>query len=326
MADVSKGTVSKALNNKPGIGDETRQRILDIAEQLGYQPDSSARALSNRQTCNIGLIIPHEAGHSLDNSYWPVLVSSIAEEAAQNGYNLMLFTPRREGELDDVYNSLISSNKVDGLIIGSELLDSPQISRLRESQIPFVLLGKHPEIEHHCVDVDNSFAARSMTEYMLNRGYRKIAFITGPAVYPYNRARLKAYRDAMENRGLPPCHGEADEYDNRSIREAVRKIYALCPRPEGIFVGAGGDFLYTILEELNHRSVEEQPAGICVFDDDRVLDFIGPGLTAVRQPVQDLGRAATKGLLHLIKAPDMKRMQSIFKTTITERGSCPVLQ
>ncbi len=325
MADVSKGTVSKALNNKPGIGDETRQRILNIVEEMGYRPDSSAKALSNRKTSNIGLIIPHEAGQSLDNAYWPVLVSSITEEAAENGYNLMLFTPRREGALDEMYDSLISSNKTDGLIIGSELLDRKQIDLLEESDIPFILLGKHPEADHHFVDIDNAFAARSMTEYLLNRGYRKIALLTGPGSYYYNRMRLDAYKEAMENRNLPVLHVEADEYDSPSVTRALDRIYSSGPRPDAIFAGAGGDFLYTILEKLRELPEAEQPEGICVFDDDRSLDFIGPGLTAVRQPVQELGRAAAKGILYLIENPELKQIRRIFKTTIIERGSCPVL-
>src|SRR5690554_1871285 len=98
IARVSKGTVSKILNNKPGIGAETRKRVLDLVRHLDYTPNSSARALAVQRTNNIGLIVPFEAARSPDGSYWSSLITSVARQAAENQHDLILFTPQAEGK------------------------------------------------------------------------------------------------------------------------------------------------------------------------------------------------------------------------------------
>ena len=77
LAHVSKGTVSRVINNNPGVGDETRKRIKQLIKELGYQPNAIAQSLASQKTGNIGFLIPHEAEYYLSNSYWPVLLSII---------------------------------------------------------------------------------------------------------------------------------------------------------------------------------------------------------------------------------------------------------
>jgi LacI family transcriptional regulator, galactose operon repressor len=325
MANVSKATVSKTLNNKPGVGDETRERIMDIVDQLDFQPDSAARALSNKKTSNIGLIIPHEAGQSLNNAYWSAMISAIADEAAAMDYNLMLFTPRKEGALEDLYKSVINSNKVDGLIIGSELIDKEQMSQLYRTHIPFILIGQNPDFKHHFVDIDNAYASQSGTEYMINRGYKNIAFISGSDNYYYNRIRTISFRETMFKHLLHPCNAAADEFNTQSIYSAIDKVLADCPDLEGLFIGASGNFLYDVLERLDQRNISAASIGIIVFDDYRYLNFMEPKLTAIRQPTSLMGREAVKSLFHLISNENISNRNNVFKTTITERKSCPVL-
>ncbi|MBF9018378.1 MULTISPECIES: LacI family DNA-binding transcriptional regulator [unclassified Oceanispirochaeta] len=326
MAKVSKATVSKTLNNKPGVGDDTRERIMEIVDQLDFQPDSAARALSNQKTSNIGLVIPHEAGRSLNNDYWSAMISAIADEAAAMEYNLMLFTPREEGALENLYKSIINSNKVDGLIIGSEIIDKDQMSLLDQTDIPFILIGQNPDFKHHFVDIDNAYAGKSITEYMINRGYRNIAFISGPENYYYNRQRTISFRETMFNHGLHPCNAAADEFNTQSIYSAVDKVLTDCPDLDGLFIGAGGNFLYDVLERLEQKNISAASIGVTVFDDYRYLNFMEPKLTAIRQPTSLLGREAVKSLFRLISSENNSSKNNIFKTTITERSSCPVIQ
>ncbi|MDC7234731.1 MAG: LacI family DNA-binding transcriptional regulator [Spirochaetales bacterium] len=325
LANVSKGTVSKALNNKPGIGGDTRERILDIVDKLDFQPDSAARALSNQKTSNIGLVIPHEAESSLKNAYWADMISSITAESAKQNFNLMLFTPLREGALSEMYRDIIQSNKVDGLIIGSELIDTVHLNQLNRTSLPFVLIGQNPEFHHHCVDIDNDHAAGSMTAYMLDRGYNRIAYLSGPRAYYYNRLRINAYWRTMQERDRKPLLAEADELDSESISRAVEQLFSENPEPEGLFIGAGGNFLYTVLDCLKQKKIPLSRLGICVFDDYRYLDFMEPGLTAVRQPTAALGKAAVKRLIRLINNEVVKDLNQIYETSITERSSCPVI-
>jgi len=322
LAGVSKGTVSKVLNNRPGIGSETRQRILNIVENQQYHPSSVAQALSFQRTNNIGLIIPHEAGNSLNSFYWSSILTEIAQEAAQSDYNLILFTVKQEGELKDLYSRILQGGKVDGLIIGSELIDKDLMNRLSRSSIPFILIGQNPDFSHHFVDIENSHASRSMTEHMIRRGLKHIAFLSGPLEYFYNRERLSSYRETMKSNGLEPCDASADQFTAPSVLQALKQLTESCPGMDSLFIGGGCDYLYPVLDWWN--SLENgRKIVLTVFDDFLYLDYIEPKICAVKQPLKEIARESIHSLLGIIRGDNVPQIKRIFQTTITERELFP---
>lgn len=322
LAQVSKGTVSKVLNHKPGIGKETRQRVMELVSHLGYHPSSVAQALANKKTNNIGLIFPHETGQSLNGAYWSALITSITQRAAVDKYNLMLFTPPKEGELAEMYDSVLLSRRVDGLIIGAEMLDKLSLAQLEDTGMPFILIGRSPDFHHHSVDVNNRFAVRSMTEHMIRHGYKKIGFLAGPRRYYYNQERIQAFKETMREHGLVPCLSEADEYNRELTFEAVDSLMESFPDLEGIFIGAGGEFLYDVLNRIKYLGINTKTLGMSVFDDYRYLDFMEPRLTAIKQPLEEMGAMATESLMKLIAGEEVEEIQYTLPATITVRGSC----
>lgn len=322
IARVSKGTVSKILNNKPGIGADTRRRVMELVNHLDYIPNSSAQALAFNRTMNIGLVVPHVAAASLNGSYWSSLVTAIVQRAARDRYHLMLFTPQAEGHLEEVYDSVLRSRKVDGLIIGAELIDKRSISRMLLTDLPFVLVGQNEDFQHYSVDVDNRSAAAAMTRYMLAHGFQRPAYLSGPLGYLYNRERLLGYQEAMQEAGLLAFSASAAEYTRSFVFREVDKMLKDAPNTDSIFVGAGGDFLFDVLSRLRDHGVDPHNLGLAVFDDYRFLDYMDPKITAVSQPIDRIGAEATQMLLDLIDKKSPIRPRVVLQTSIHARGSC----
>lgn len=322
MARVSKGTVSKILNNKPGISQDTRRRVMDIVGHLDYIPNSAAQALAYQRTNNIGLVIPHEAGISLAGSYWSALITAIAQTAEGQNYNLMLLTPHIEGDLEQVYDSVLRSHKVDGLIIGAELVDKRSLSRIVLADLPLVMVGQNSEFHHYFVDINNHRAAYQMTEHMIECGKRHPAFISGPLEYQYNRERVQGFTDALAAKGISGATGAVEAYDTHQIQGEVLRLLRDNPGIDSLFIGAGGDFMLDVIDQLRRNHIDFNHFGLAVFDDYPYLNFLNPRLTAVHQPIHEMGVAATTMLMKLIQNQSLDHPSEIIETHIVVRGSC----
>jgi LacI family transcriptional regulator len=325
LAGVTKGTVSKVLNNYRGINEKTRQRVMKIVKEVGYEPNSAAQTLAFRRTGNIGLIIPHSPGHSLNGAYWSSLVSAITREATDLGYHLLLLLPQNEDRLQDLFTSIIRKKKVDGLIVSAEFLDRACISALLSSQASFVMLGRNPDLPSSSVDIDNRRAGADIASYLLERGYRRPLFAGGPSQYYYMRERADGFSDAVRSAGLealPPLFipYEDREAMRRALQEAARTL-----RPDSVVAGAGGDFMFDALTVFKDLDLEPPAFGFATFDDYRFLDFSRPPITAVAQPVSRMGSEAVRMLVGMLAShnEDQRRGGNvILPTTIVRRASC----
>jgi LacI family transcriptional regulator len=321
IAQVSKGTVSKVINNYPGIHEKTREKVAGIIKQMGYEPNYSAQSLALKKTGTIGLIIPHSPENSISGAYWSSLVTAVTQEATQHGYNLSLLLPKREGALEELFTSIVRKRQIDGLIIGAELLDTHCLSILLYNELPFVMLGKNPDFSHYCVDIDNVAAARRLTSLMVERGYRKIAFIVGPEEFYYNRDRVEGYRDAIKASGLEFSYYSYERYNESEhtaalIRKAIEEL-----APDSLISGAGGDFMFDCLRGVMDAGKKPPAFGFATFDDYRYLDFTSPGITAVAQPMAKLGEESLKLLIRVIKGQGPKELSHILEASIVERDS-----
>lgn len=320
LAQVSKGTVSKTLNGQPGVGKETRERILKLVDQLDFHPNSSAQALAFNKTENIGLLIPHLAEKNIDGAYWSSILSGIASKSSEMGLNLMLFTAEQGGDISKIYNILLKRRSIDGLIIGSELVDDRAISALFSSEIPFVTLGKSQRINHYYVDIDNYQGSYDMVKYMIDSGYKRIAFLCGPTNYFHNEARTKGYCDAIKDADLDYCFFHSTPYEKKDTIEGIEKI--LKSKPDALFLGAGGTFLFDTIEGVKSMNLNIPDFGLAIFDDYKFMDYIDPRITAIRQPLYKLGVSSVQMLRAVIDKgiPDVNPI--ILSTEIVVRESC----
>lgn len=322
LAQVSKGTVSKVINGHKGISAATSERILKLIKQLDYHPDASARALALQKTGVIGLFIPHEAAASLSGHFWTVVLSGISQQVTQLGYNLLVLTTPREGDIKGALNQVLKRSTVDGLIVGSELLDKESLSTLVLHKIPFVLLGQNPDFQHYCVDVDSIQGTGLMIGHMARQGYRKIGALFGPSHYPYVKARVRGYQEALQANGLTWSATAYSDYESSGIRQNLGALLDAHPDMDALYLASGGDFMYAAFRLFRDRGLEVGRFGIGVFDDYPFLELLTPGITAVRQPLFQAGQEAVTLLQSLIadSPPDQFLVQ--LKTTLVVRESC----
>jgi LacI family transcriptional regulator len=322
LAQVSKGTVSKVLNGHKGISTPTRERILKLVQQLDYHPDSSARALALQKTGVFGFLIPHEAATSLTGHYWTMVLSGISQQATQMGYNIMILTTPREGDIKGALNQILKRSSVDGLIIGSELLDKESLSTLVLNKIPFVLLGQNPDFQHWCVDIDSLHGTTLLIDHMARRGFRKIGALFGPAQYPYVKERRHGYLRALQANGLEWVAEASSDYDGASIRRNLARLLDAHPDMDALYLGSGGDFLLDAYKLLHERGIRIPEFGLGVFDDYPFFDLLSPRITAVRQPVFQAGQEAVTLLQSLAQETPPDKFLVQLKTTLVVRESC----
>lgn len=325
MAAVSPGTVSKVLNDAPGVGPQTRGRVLDLVRQLDYHPDASARSLVVRRTGSIGVIIPHTGSYSMASAYWPVLLTAITDRAAERDLNVLLSTARSEEDVDSAYRSILRGRRVDGLVVGAEQFGQKQLMELLVKGFPFVTVGKSPFVSHWHVDVDNAGGAHLATCHLIGLGRRRVAMLAGPEGFPSVRERVEGYRRAMEEAGLEPHVEHCAYQDAIAMRPGVAVVEELLstrPGIDALFVGAG-DLATPALAGAARAGVSiPKDLGMVVFDDHPYYDRFTPALTAVSQPIHDLGQAAFDMLFALMSGQQPEARERILPTRLVVRGSC----
>ena len=321
-AQVSKGTVSKVLNGHKGISQATRDRILTLVQQLDYHPDSSARALALQRTGVLGFLIPHEAATSLTGQYWTIVLSGISQRATQLGYSVLVLTTPQEGDIEGALSQILKRSSVDGLIIGSELVDHESLEALAHRNIPFVLLGQNPDFPHWCVDVDSLTGTKLLIDHMVHQGYRKIGALLGPLHYPYVEARRQGYLSSLEANGIEWSATEYSAYDGPSIRQNLAALLDQHPDMDGLYLASGGDFLFDGFRVLQDRGLTIPAFGLGVFDDYPFLDLVTPRITAVRQPLFEAGQEAVSLLFQLVQDTPPEQQLVRLPTSLVVRQSC----
>ena len=321
MAHVSKGTVSRVINGVPGVGDETRRRVLKLIESLDFHPDASARGLAVRRTNTMGFVIPHTGKYTLTSTFWPMLLTVVTQEAAARGINVMLSTAQSEDDVDSAFRSILRGRRIDGAIIGAEQFGEKQLAELLLKNLPFVMMGRSARISTHYVDVDNSLGARMAAEHLAAQGHRQLAMLAGPDHLPYVHDRVAGVRETCRERGLPAPVVVHSPYDTVEAARCVQGILMSRPQVTGIFVAAGDLVLGTLraCAEM-HRSVPRD-VSIVSFDDHPFFAHLSPGITAVAQPIEEIGAAAVEMLFELMAGREPRRSAMIIAPRLVVRGS-----
>lgn len=323
MARVSKGTVSRVLNGGPGVSEETRKRILRLIKELDYQPNASARGLAASRTNNIGVIIPHTGRYSMSTVYWPHLLTSVTEQAAAREMNIVVSTARTEKDVDSAYRSILKGRKVDGLIIGGYQFGERQMAELLLKDFPYVMIGKSPYNSGYYVDVDNVEGARAMTAYILALGHRNIALLAGPEQFVNIQERVEGFRLAMREAGLNSELVYRCTYDTESVVQRVKEILSNGKTTPTALFAVAGDLAVGTLQAVHELGLKiPDDVGLAFFDDHPFFECFSPRITAVRQPIEELGKNAVDILFNLLDGKKPAEKSLILPTRLIIRESC----
>lgn len=325
QAGVSKTAVSFAFNDPARLPDETVQRILAVAEQLGYLPNPIARSMTSKRTGNIGLLFPQPLPGILDNPYTFELLRGVGTVCSRGGYNVLLVSP----VLGNMRHA-VSGAVVDGfLAIGLEHY-KPTVELLDNRGVPYVMVDSEPVAHIPCINVDDETGAYQAMRYVLEQGHRKIT-ILGIESGKHGRfqtyvgtlqRRTSGYRRALAEFGL-----DIDGRDIRLIECACTRdggragFTRLWPGRPTAVVAMADVIALGALEAAAAAGVRvPDEVSIMGFDDLPLAGLTNPPLTTIHQPIIAKGEFAAQLLLATL-AGDEPPLARDFPTHLVERAT-----
>ncbi|MGQ9632523.1 MAG: LacI family DNA-binding transcriptional regulator [bacterium] len=320
-AGVSANTVSRALNNRPEISEETKRRILKIAEEAGYIPNSLARGLVSRRTKTIGVTVGDNR-----NPFFAGIVKAIEDRARERGYNIILCNTDEECDREKEAIRLLREKMVDGLLITPVDRRGEYIRELKRAGTPFVLISRYlDDIETDYVINDNVNGAYQAVKYLIERGHKRIGLIAGPPQISPATDRFKGYRKALDESGIG-FDESLVKWNNVKIEDGQRSAKELLEmegRPTAIF--AFSDFVALgALRAIRDAKLKiPRDIGLVGYDDVEFSEFLEVPLTTVHQPRARMGIVATDILIDKIegKGPGGAQ-QVVIQPELVVRESC----
>ena len=202
-AGVSPSTVTRVIQNKSTISDETKKRVRKAMKELNYHPNLNARSLVISYTQVIGLVLPDDSDVFYQNPFFPSVLRGIAQVASENHYAIQIATGKDAKERLNAISQMVYGKRVDGLIFLYAQENDPLVQLVVEEQFPFLILGKSLSPFIPLVDNDNVQAGFDATEYFIKKGCKRIAFIGGTKRLFVTLDRLTGYEQALQEHNLP---------------------------------------------------------------------------------------------------------------------------
>lgn len=299
QANVSFATVSRALNNKYGVKQDTRRKILEVARDLNYRPNAIARGLVTKQTSTIGLIIP-----DIKNPFFPEVAGGIEESAANLGYNVFLCNTNWSQEREEQYINLLSERRVDGLIVAPTGDSIDLLDDVIHEKLPVVYVSRAPEgTDRSYVVIDNVRGGFLATKHLIEAGYRTIGFIGASQDEATCAERFEGYEAAFEKYGMTIAdkYVKQGDFKQRSAHNLVTEMLDVGDYPRAIF--AVNDLLALgAIQAVKNKGLRV-PEDIAVvgFDDIPVASLQEIQLSTINQPKYEMGRTAFELLVEIIK-------------------------
>lgn len=319
-AGVSFGTVSRVINNDVHVRPETRERVLQAMERLGFVANRQARSLAGGKTNGIGLLVP-----DLGTGYIGEIIRGIDAELTLQGLDLILYTTHRTASKEATYVANLARGMVDGLLLVLPRNPADYVGTLTQQNFPFVLID-HQGTGKDCpaVGATNWQGAFDATEYLIKLGHQRIGFITGSMDLGCAQDRLAGYRAALRTYHIPV----ADEliYEGTFFQpDGYTGALALLnlPNPPTVIFASNDVMAMGAMDAIRHRGLRiPDDVSVVGFDDIPQASLVRPALTTVQQPLEKMGRVATQMLLELLEHPERKVQRIELPTKLIIRDSC----
>lgn len=318
---VAPSVVSRALNNRYGVKETTKKRILKIAEELNYYPNTAAQSLVTRKTNTIGIMMA-----DISEPYYSQIIKGMEYVANQTGYMLLFSNSFEQLEHGKVFQKMVDAQRVDGLIIvGSNINEKNFAHRLIERNVPFILIERNfGDSRVNCFWSDNIKGGYLATKHLIEKGHRRIAHIAGNLEYREALDRLEGYKKALIE------HGIAYSGDLVAIGKfiwqqgytAMKELLDCRPRCTAVFA-ANDSTAYGAVQAIYEAKLKI-PADIAIigFDDLQFSALLTPPLSTLRQPRYEMGRKAMETLVAILQGEDVAQPVKIcFESELIIRNS-----
>ncbi|MBU1077648.1 MAG: LacI family transcriptional regulator [Spirochaetes bacterium] len=319
-AGVSFITVSRVVNNKGNVKEKTKKRVLKVIKELGYYPNSLGRGLNMNRTFTIGIIVPFTA-HIFDTSYYIELLSGIETACAEQNYHILLYPKKEEKEEID-YQRLFFERKADGLLIIAPEVDDEQIRSINDNSIPCVVVdGRQSYKNIIFIDSDNVKGAYLATEYLIKMGHKRIAFLGGWTFVRNGMDRRNGYLKALEKYSISRNDRyimKGDFTEHSGYANMITLLF-LEERPTAVFA-ANDSMAIGAMSAIKENGLKiPDDISIIGFDDIKMLHYLSPSLSTVKQFSYDMGYTAAGFLIQKINKRQVQSM--IFKVELKIRES-----
>jgi LacI family transcriptional regulator len=320
-AGVSLMTVSRVVNNKEDVSQATRDRVLDVIEQLSYRPSSIARGLATRRTRTLGVVVP-----DISNPFFASIVRSAEEEAYAKNYSVFLGNTNEDPKRELTVLQSLEDKQVDGLMLFSSRLEDDKLFKILKHFPTAVLVFREKNgAEVGTLIVDDVYGGQSATEHLLKSGHRNIGLISGPPISLSTSGRLKGYQIALQSAGIPindswirHCHPivEGGQETARELLKNHPEITALFCHNDLVAVGA-----LQACAELGFQVPDD--VAIIGYDDIRLAELVSPALTTLRVSRIEIGTKTMQILLEQIEVEGAEPKEIHIKPELIVRASAP---
>ncbi|WP_018247453.1 LacI family DNA-binding transcriptional regulator [Orenia marismortui] len=321
IAGVSIATVSRVVNDKPGVRDEVRKKVKKIIKEHEYKPNLIARGLSSKKSNIIGLLLPKFT------DYYTEQVDAIINHCNQKGYRVMITSSvgRFEGELENL--NMLYKSQVEGIIyfVGKMTEDKKENIKKINREIPIVLLDQAiEELSISSVLPDNYGGAVKAMKYLVNCGHQKIAFIKAPYYDLEGEKRYQAYKDIMGRNNLEIKEGyvQGSDYSIESGYEAMENILSQSKESPTAVLASNDGTAIGAINCLKEKGIEvPEDISVMGIDDIEMAQHFIPKLTTVKQELYHMGGEAIKLLFEYIDNKDLKTKKLIIEQELVIRDS-----
>ncbi|MBC7948080.1 MAG: LacI family DNA-binding transcriptional regulator [Chitinophagaceae bacterium] len=319
--NISISTVSRAMRNAPDVNVDTRKAVMALSEELSYHPNRLALSLKQKQTHNIGVIVPN-----LDYVL-ATMVKGIDEVALEAGYTVMVCQSNESFGREIVNARRLLDSLVDGFIISvsSETKVFDHFKKIQEKQMPMVVFDRvTPDLLAPSVRIDNMDGGFQATEHLIEQGYKRIAILAGPKNLGISNSRLDGYINALKKYKIKP---DPDliihcDFNQDYAYLASKELLSMKKRPDAIFTISDRMAIGAMLAIKEKGLTMPQDIGLVGFNNEPVTSLVTPSISSVDQPAFELGKIAAKLFIETVhNNQDMSHVEEVLKPKLIIRES-----
>ncbi|OAS86221.1 LacI family transcriptional regulator [Metabacillus litoralis] len=319
LANVSPATVSRVLSNPELVSKETRQKVLDVINEVNYKPHIVARQFRTKETKIILVVVP-----DITSAFFSKVLRGIEHVAVNNGYQVILGDTENDIEREKEYINLLLQKQADGMVLLTARLNKTNLEEISE-HFPMVLACEYMDgLNVPTVSIDNISSARKATEHLIKLGHTKIAHITGPINVILSRDRMRGYQQAMMSHELDidSAYIQEGDFSFESGYNQTLKLLALENPPTAVFAFNDEMAMGAIKAAKDSGLKAPEDLAVVGFDNVKMSSVIEPNLTTINQPKYEIGKKAMELLLKLINGESINKKKFVMKDELIIRESC----
>lgn len=266
LAGVSQSAVSRTFTPGASVSEDTRRKVLAAAQQLGYRPNALARSLITRRSHTVALVMSY-----LENQFYPLVIERLSQQLQREGYRVLMFIAEMDEAADGVLAEILEY-QVDGIIMASTMLSPTLANSCAAVGVPVVQFNRTSSLEglpRHTVSAvtsDNHRGGELAATLLIERGYRRIAFLAGLEASSTSIARERGFVEMLASHGLGLVSRDTGHYDFGEAQAATRRLFAGSQRPDALF--AANDHMAIAALDVIRGELQ-----LCVPDDVAVIGF-----------------------------------------------------